>query len=332
MKPERRANIALSGLLALLLLAGAADWQIREPARREVRSDGATAGLPEESRHGPAAPSATVQLFDAAAVLPAVKPAPPARPVSPAAVAARAEKAPSVEPVPAPPAPRPRDEAGPKSEPKPRATEPPAAPPPQKQTQPQTQPEPPAQAGPDQTPPAKTTAAPTSPPAAGGLKPGQYPPLVVEFDSIGFERYARITEQAGGAFFAYIGGEGLGPRVSLSGREPAASGPTADLATERPYLVSDPAVGERLAPLDLGERASRSSVVMLWPRWLDARAWDAIEAALREEKIPGDRVMQVDARLLEAGGRALLRIEGFTLQPDGQARRLASPRTVRIGS
>jgi hypothetical protein len=336
LKSGRRENIALSGLLVLLLLAGAVDWQVRPPVQPEVRTDGAQAG--PLGKTFPAAqpvlsPTAEVQIFDADTVMPVARPQPPVSSVPVKRIPAKAAQAqPVVERVPEPPAPRPQREPERGSEPKP--------PPPREQpaTLAQTQ-QSPLQPEPVQSPPPRpavasatpSSTAPASPPA-GGLKPGQYPPLVVEFDTIGLDRYAQITEQAGGAFFAYVRGEGLGPRVSFSGREPPANSTGAELVTERPYLVSDPAVGERLAHLNLNEKASRSSVVMLWPRWLDARAWDAVEATLREEKIDGDQVIQVDARLVEVGGRPVLRIEGFSMQPDGQARRLVRPRTVRIAS
>jgi outer membrane biosynthesis protein TonB len=338
-KSARRENIALSGLLALLLLAGAVDWQVRPPVRHEVRTDGSRAGLPVEApptTQPELSPTAAVQIFDAGAVMPVTRSQPPVPPIPAKEILAKAEqKQPVVEPVPATPVPRPQREPERRSEAKPTPPrEQPATP-----SQTQQSPTPPPQPTPVQSPPTRTAptsatsspAAPASPPA-GGLKPGQYPPLVVEFDTIGLDRYAQITEQAGGAFFAYVSGEGLGPRVSLSGREPPANSTGAELVTERPYLVSDPAVGERLSHLSLNEKVSRSSVVMLWPRWLDARAWDAVEAALREEKIVGDQVIQVDARLVEVGGRPVLRIEGFSMQPDGQTRRLVRPRTVRITS
>ena len=167
---------------------------------------------------------------------------------------------------------------------------------------------------------------------SGGLRPGQFPPLAVDFQTIGLERYARATEAAGGAFFAYMGTRGIGPQISLAGQRTLQSARELNLAVERPYLVSDPSVAERLHGLDLPDGASPTSVVMLWPRWLDARAWDAIEQALREERLDGDQIAQVNASFGETPDRPVLQIVGFTLRGDGKMRRLAHPRTIPVAS
>lgn len=167
----------------------------------------------------------------------------------------------------------------------------------------------------------------TTPATVGGLRAGRYPSLSVDYQSIGLERYVRATEAAGGAFFAFLGSRGIGPQISLIEGRIVRTARAADLAIERPYLVSDAAIEHRLQGLDLPEGSSLSSVVMVWPRDLDRRAWRAIDEALRAEALSSDQVAQVDARFVEG---AELQIIGFTLQADGARRRLSQPRKILV--
>jgi len=317
-----RQRLGLFGLLMLLFIAGVLLWMPATAQRQiDVRFDTAPPAPATNASTAPSVPprSASVQLYDARVLERPMEPAPrtvttpkPPR-AAPRQEAARPE---GVDP----PAPQP-----PQSHTLPRATEPAKEPPPKAAQSPAALPAPPdSQLSPSVPAP--------DPPVSAGLKPGRYPPLVVGFETIGLERYARLTERIGGAFFIYLGDEGLGARVSLAEQRIVAGPPSPDLAVERPYLVSDPAIGDRLSDLELPVSASRSAVVMLWPRTLDARAWDAIEAALHHERIDGDQIVQVEAALTETFGRLTLRIEALTLKPDGRRYVLSRPRTVRITS
>jgi hypothetical protein len=154
--------------------------------------------------------------------------------------------------------------------------------------------------------------------------------LAVDFQAIGLDRYVRATEAAGGAFFAYLGARGLGPQVSLTEGRIVRTARQTELAIERPYLVSDAAIRQRLEGLDLPDGASLTAVVMLWPRDLDARAWRAIEEALRTEAVFSDQVAQIDARFGETADRPEIQILGFTMLGDGGRRRLPHPRKVSV--
>ncbi len=319
MRQVGRQRLGLFGLLVLLFIAGVLLWMpAAAPRQIDVRFDTVPPAPATNASTAPSVPtrSASVQLYDARVFERAVEPAPRtvSTPKPPQEVPRK--EAPRPQGVDAPP-PQPRvlpRPAEPAPESPPKAAQSPAAPP----------------ASPDSQ--ISPTVPAPAPPVSAGLKPGRYPPLVVGFETIGLERYARVTERIGGAFFIYLGDEGLGARVSLAEQRIVAGPPSPDLAVERPYLVSDPAIGDRLSDLDLPVRASRSAVVMLWPRTLDARAWDAIEAALHDESIDGDQIVQVEARLTETFGRLTLRIEALTLKPEGRRHVLGRPRTVRITS
>jgi hypothetical protein len=180
--------------------------------------------------------------------------------------------------------------------------------------------------------PTVSTVAPPSPSRTGGLRGGRYPALDVDFQTIGLERYVRATESAGGAFFAYLGARGLGPQISLTENRLVRTARQSELAIERPYLVSDPAIQQRLAGIDLPDGASQAAVVMLWPRDLDARAWRAIEEALRDDSVYSDQIAQIDARFSAATGQPEIEILGYTLLGDGGQRRLAQPRRIAVRS
>jgi hypothetical protein len=273
----------------------------------------------------PTATPARVPVYDAAAVIAAAAPR-----VDAATVAA-----PRIEIPPAPP-PRPRAEV--RRERPPEAPRPPAreSTQPAKAERPWELPDvaPLAAASAPVAAAAPTDSAVALPPPArnGGLRGGRYPALDVDFQTIGLERYVRATEAAGGAFFAYLGPRGLGPQVSLTENRLVRTARQTDLAVERPYLVSDPAIQQRLEGIDLPEGASQTAVVMLWPRDLDARAWRAIEEALRDDAIYSDQIAQIDARFGGGAERPEIHILGYTLLGEGGRRRLAQPRRIAVPS
>jgi hypothetical protein len=324
-----------TGSLALAALSLAVTAGVLSPIRKAPAVDPgdrtAVAVAVPRPEPAPAAPPAmphSVPVYDAASVL-----APPAPRIETQPV-----QVPRIElPQPPPPAP-PKRRAEPRPEPpRPQVVRetPPPAPQPVAPSEPAIPPWASASVAPPPAPassnflvaPAATKPAPT-----GGLRSGRYPALAVDFQSIGLERYVRATEAAGGAFFAFLGTRGQGPQLSLLDGRPARKARDLDLAIERPYLVSDPAIEERLRSLDLPDGASTTSVVMVWPKWLDARAWRAIEQALRDEQIDGDQVAQIEARLSEGPDRAELQILGFKLLGDGGIRRLQQPKTIPVSA
>lgn len=172
-------------------------------------------------------------------------------------------------------------------------------------------------------------------PSAGAAVPaarsGEWPGLIVDFSSIGFRRYAILTEKAGGIFFAYRGANGIGPRISFAEGKVSPSGDTANLAFDRPYLVSDPSVAEWLAGFDMPEGTSRSSVVVLWPKWLDRAVWSSVALTLAEGAAKPEQVKSIGARAQDASNGFDLRIESYALK-DGDRRVSANEvRTIRVG-
>ena len=267
----------------------------------------------------PAAVPARVPVYDATAVISAAAPRVEVAPVV----------APRIEIPPAPP-PRPRPEARRERPPTREPAQPARAERPWEL--PDVAPLAPAQAAAAVPTDSVVSAVAPQPARNGGLRGGRYPALDVDFQTIGLERYVRATEAAGGAFFAYLGSRGLGPQVSLTENRLVRTARQTELAVERPYLVSDPAIQQRLEGIDLPEGASQTAVVMLWPRDLDARAWRAIEEALRDDAVYSDQIAQIDARFGGGAERPEIQILGYTLLGDGGRRRLAQPRRIAVPS
>jgi hypothetical protein len=318
---------ALALLAASLALAAVAT---RPDKAKTVSTQGdarpaaqvALAAPPPPPLPAPAPAPANVPVYDAAAVLAAATPKAEAPKVETAPVAAAKPLLPERVPAPAP-----RRRETPRAEPQPPRESPLADPPARPWETTSAAPAPSPVPAPLEPRFLEPPAPPAKPATTGGLRPGRYPALAVDYQSIGLDRYVRATEAAGGAFFAYFGTRGIGPQVSLAEGRPAAPAAPERLAIERPYLVSDPAIEAKLRALGLPEEASRDSVVMLWPRDLDRRAWRAIEQALQDEALSGDQVAQVDARF---GEEAELEIVGFTLAGDRVQRRLPKPRKVAV--
>ncbi len=331
MRPQdgfRTGGLALTAV-ALALTVAVQRHQIA-PRVAPGESGQPTAAAEVSAASAPAAATApapsSVPVYDATAVLAAAVP--------------QVEVAPTPTPrieLPPPPPPRVRAESRPPRVPEPPRPQSPAReatarPAPERPWEPPTvETQPPQPAEPQQAflvPPTQSSK--SSP--AGGLRAGRYPALDVDFQAIGLDRYVRATEAAGGAFFAYLGTRGIGPQISLVDGKVVRAARQAELAVERPYLVTDPAIQLRLQDVPMPEGASLTSVVMLWPRDLDARAWRAIEEALREEAVFSDQVAQIDARFGESADLAEIQILGFTMLGEGGRRRLPQPRRVTVPS
>ena len=189
----------------------------------------------------------------------------------------------------------------------------------------------PKHATPKTIPVSASDAAPAVAPSAAS--PGELPGLVVDYTAIGFDRYARFTEQAGGAFFVYTGGADLSHKVSIGKESPRIlPGDTTGLALDRLYLISDAAIAERLQGVRLPERAQSNVVVMAWPRWLDRKVWDMVLASLNDGGFKPKTISRVDARVRDTGVGLELKMESVTLRDGNRRIPLAKPRAVRIQS
>lgn len=309
MSHRLRQGLTVAGLLVLLIVAGSKILLPALPRQRvDIQLDAASAaavpGSAEPEAMAAVAPAgASVQLYDISVLDLRRAERPPATALKPAA-----RKPPIGSPAKQPTRPESNAQtetkrSPPKAEPQPDPPRPPAEPP---------------------------KAAPSAP-----SRRGELPGLMVEFSALGLERYARLTERLGGAFFAYMGSEAanpLGPRISLAARRVLALGETSDLASDRPYLVSDPDVAERLRGIELPPGASQASVVMMWPRWLDRAVWSTVAVALSDSGARSEDVARIEASAREADGAVEVRIEGLVLRENGRRIALSTPRTVRVGS
>ena len=112
---------------------------------------------------------------------------------------------------------------------------------------------------------------------------GDRPILEVGYDEIGFARYLDVIGRVG-RFFVLLQtekGPGLGPEVNLN--DGALSTHESDLnmlAVDRPHLVSDPKIQERLAAIELPDGALDDSVVLMLTKPFDALLWDTISESL----------------------------------------------------
>jgi hypothetical protein len=199
------------------------------------------------------------------------------------------------------------------------------------QTRPRPQPQP-KRAAPKMTVPASAPA--EKPPAIPSApSPGELPGLVVDYSAIGFDRYARFTEEAGGAFFIYTGSADLAHKVSIGGaRSRLLPKDTAGLALERLYLISDAEIPGRLSDVGLPENAQRGVVILAWPLWLDRRVWEVVSASLNDSGFKPKAVSRVDARIRDTGAGLVLKIESATLREGNKRVPFAKPRSVRIQS
>jgi hypothetical protein len=208
------------------------------------------------------------------------------------------------------------------------------------------EPQPPKPAAPVQSPPqtqpkraapktATLAAQPVEKPPAvpSAPSPGELPGLVVDYAAIGFDRYARFTEESGGGFFIYTGTADLAHKVSIAGaRSRLLPKDTAGLALERLYLISDAEIPGRLGNIPLPADAQRNVVVMAWPFWLDRKVWEMVVASLNDGNLKPKSVSRVDARIHETGAGLVLKIESATLREGNRRVPFAKPRSVRIQS
>ena len=112
---------------------------------------------------------------------------------------------------------------------------------------------------------------------------GDRPILEVGYDEIGFVHYLDVVERVG-RFFILLKtekGPNLGPEVSFSnGVLSTSKSDLSMLAADRPHLVSDPKIQERLSEIDLPFGAHDDSVVLMLNKPFDTLLWDTITETL----------------------------------------------------
>jgi hypothetical protein len=125
---------------------------------------------------------------------------------------------------------------------------------------------------------------------------GNRPILEVGYDEIGFVHYLDVMERIG-RFFILLKtkkGPNLGPEVSFgNGVLSTQKSDLSMLAADRPHLVSDPKIQERLAEIKLPFGAHDDSVVLMLNKPFDALLWDTISETLSKRGFSLDQVRLV---------------------------------------
>lgn len=161
---------------------------------------------------------------------------------------------------------------------------------------------------------------------------GDRPILDVNYDEIGFEKYLDIIERVGRLYVLISTPDGLkmGPQVSLKKKAlvPGAKSDVGDLAFDRPHLVSDPRIQERLAEVNLPEGASNDSVVLLLTKPFDSVLWDAISATISQSGLVLGAVAQIKGAYVKGRTGVFLRLDRAV--PKSGKGEIALNRQVRV--
>lgn len=161
---------------------------------------------------------------------------------------------------------------------------------------------------------------------------GDRPILDVNYDEIGFEKYLDIIERVGRLYVLISTPDGLklGPQVSLKDKAlvPGGKMDVDDFALDRPHLVSDPHIQERLMEVNLPEGASNESVVLLLTKPFDSVLWDAISATISQSGLVLGAVAQIKGAYVEGGRGVFLRLDQAV--PKSGRGEVALNRKVRV--
>jgi hypothetical protein len=141
---------------------------------------------------------------------------------------------------------------------------------------------------------------------------GDRPILEVGYDEIGFSLYLDAIERVG-RFFVLLKtekGPRLGPEVSLNnGVLSTHKSDLSILATDRPHLVSDPKIQERLAAIELPLGAIDDSVVLMFTKPFDTLLWDTISESLRKHGFSLKHTRLISGAYINGNSGVFLRLD-----------------------
>lgn len=160
---------------------------------------------------------------------------------------------------------------------------------------------------------------------------GNRPILEVGYDQIGFTRYLDVIEHVGRFFVLLESEEGsrLGPEVSLSGGFLYADQTDLSrLAINRPHLVTDPKVQDRLSSIDLPTEAFDDRVVLVLTKPFDSLLWDSISESLTEQGFSLDQVGLVTGAYVTGKNGVFLALDRAVIKDDGH--RVSLNKRVRV--
>lgn len=160
---------------------------------------------------------------------------------------------------------------------------------------------------------------------------GDRPILEVGYDEIGFVRYLNVIERVG-RFFVLLKtekGPRLGPEVNFNdGALSTHKNGLSMLAADRPHLVSDPMIQERLAAIELPLGALDDSVVLMLNKPFDALLWDTISETLSRRGFSLNQVRLISGAYVIGKDGIFLRLDKATTK-DGK-RRIPLKRRLRV--
>ena len=160
---------------------------------------------------------------------------------------------------------------------------------------------------------------------------GNRPVLEVGYDEIGFVSYLNMIDRVG-RFFVLLKtekGPNLGPEVSFSNGVLAThKSDLSMLAADRPHLVSDPMIQERLAEIELPYGAFDDSVVLMLNKPFDALLWDTISETLSKHGFSLKQVRLISGAYV-AGKNGIFLNFDKAITKDGK-RRIPLKRRLRV--
>ena len=136
---------------------------------------------------------------------------------------------------------------------------------------------------------------------------GERPTLEVGYEYIGFDRYIDVMERVG-RLFVLIEEDGrikLGPEVSLLGNRGIEH---ARYAIDRPHLIADPFIVDRLSQLDLPHTAIHDRVVLMFNTPFDDLIWDIIKNVAEKKNLSLGKIMQISGDYIERGNGIFLQL------------------------
>ena len=140
---------------------------------------------------------------------------------------------------------------------------------------------------------------------------GDRPVLEVGYDQIGFDRYIQVMERVGRLYVLVEGAQGvaLGPEVSLARQELLGDRglDKARYAVERPHLISDRFIVDRLTRLQLPPAALKDRVVLVFNTPFDDLLWSVIDRTLADQNMRLEDIARVSADYVPEGGGIFLK-------------------------
>ena len=160
---------------------------------------------------------------------------------------------------------------------------------------------------------------------------GDRPILEVGYDEIGFSSYLDVIERVG-RFFVLLKtekGPRLGPEVNFNdGALSTHKSNLNMLAADRPHLVNDPKIQERLAAIKLPDGALDDSVVLMLNKPFDALLWDTISETLSKHGFSLKQVRLISGAYVAGKNGIFLNLDK-AITKDGK-RRIPLKRRLRV--